>query len=113
MKPSNIIAQVDGSGTVELKLPLTSDVNEPSVPRTILADGLTSVKLRLAARSKASIRLGAMTLEVKVTLWVGDGLEADSVSARHTLAARHGSKSRDERGGRHDREALAQLDDGS
>ena len=66
---------------MELKSPLTSELNELSVPRTMLADGVTSVKLRLAARSKAAMRSGAMTLEVKVTLWVGDGLEADSVSA--------------------------------
>ena len=72
---------MEGSGTEELKSPLTSEWNERSVPATIAADGVTSVKLRLAARLKALMRLGAMTLEVKLTLWVGDGLEADSVSA--------------------------------
>jgi hypothetical protein len=40
---------------------------------------------------------------------VGRGLKVRGVP----LAARHGSKSRDEQEGRHDREVLARLDDGS
>jgi hypothetical protein len=75
------MAQVEVSGTVALKSPLTSDLNEASVPETMLADGETSVKLRLTERAKASITLGAMTLDVNVTVSPGTKLEAVNPNA--------------------------------
>ena len=63
---------------MELKLPLTSDVNERSVPLPgmIAADGLTSVKLRLMARSKAAMRSGAIDVRGEADAlgrrWIGE-----------------------------------------
>lgn len=85
MNPSTIIAQVAGSGTAEaLKSPLISELNAASVlvdpDTTVLAPGLTDVKLKLTPRSVPLTRLAGRTLEVYITVSPDTPVEAVSAS---------------------------------
>jgi hypothetical protein len=79
----------------------------PRAATAICRRGTMAMATVAGRHAKTRRRAGAGIEGLARSKWSGIG------GARRTLAARHGSKSREEQEDRHDREVLARLDDGS